>query len=316
MGMCIMKDLISVIMSTYNEKMEWLKASIESILNQTYSKIEFIIVLDNPDNTMIKRVVSDYANRDERIIVVENDKNIGLTNSLNKALEYCKGEYIARMDADDISDNNRLEKQLLYLKKYNYDLIGSKIRSIDESGNVIQKSSNHPVSNNIINSILKYDNCIPHPTWFVKREVYTDLNGYRNLHTCEDYDFLLRCSQKYRIGNCNDVTLTYRLNSISISRSNALRQLLSAKYLQKNYKNIDLINQSEIDKYVNKRTTQNKVENFDKTQLYFKEALVYKEEGEFFKMVLNLIIALKTSKYFLERCKNMLFIRTIRLVKR
>lgn len=316
MGMCIMKDLISVIMSTYNEKMDWLKASIESILNQTYSKIEFIIVLDNPDNTMIKSVVSDYANRDERIIVVENEKNIGLTNSLNKALAYCNGEYIARMDADDISDHTRLYKQLVYLKKYNYDLIGSKVRIIDESGNVLQKSSNHPVSNTFINSILKYDNCVPHPTWLVKREVYTDLNGYRNLHTCEDYDFLLRCSQKYRIGNCNDVTLTYRLNSSSISRSNALKQFLSAKYLQKNYKNIHLINQSEIDKYVNKRTTRNTEENFDKAQIYFKEALVYKEQGELFKMVLNLILALKISKYFLVRCKNMLSIRTIILLKR
>ncbi|WP_423799415.1 glycosyltransferase family 2 protein [Neobacillus sp. SAB-20_R2A] len=311
-----MKELISVIMSTYNEKEEWLKGSIESILNQTHSHLEFVIVLDNPNNLLIKRVVFEYAKKDERIIVIENDKNIGLTNSLNKALEYCNGEYIARMDADDVSDHHRLENQLYYLKQYNLDLVGSKIRRIDDIGSIIQESSNHPVSHHIINRVLKYDNCIPHPTWLVKKEVYVNLNGYRNLHTCEDYDFLLRCKKKFRIGNCHNVTLSYRLNPISISRSNALKQLLSANFLQKNFKNIELITQSKIDQYINKKTNIKAMENFDKAQIYFKKALICKEKNQLFKMVLNLIFAFTTSKYFFIKCKNMLAIRMIKLIER
>ena len=81
-----MSELISVIMSTYNEKAEWIRKSVESILNQTYSNIEFVIVLDNPNNEMIQEVLREYEALDTRVRLVYNENNIGLVKSLNKAL--------------------------------------------------------------------------------------------------------------------------------------------------------------------------------------------------------------------------------------
>ena len=106
--------LVSVIMSNYNTPEEYLRESIESILNQTYSHIEFIIVDDcSTDNSL--NVIKSY--KDDRIVLIENTENLGLTKSLNKALKQAKGEFVARMDADDISLPTRFEKQVAFLKQ-------------------------------------------------------------------------------------------------------------------------------------------------------------------------------------------------------
>ncbi len=110
-----MEDLISVIMSTYNESVSELRESIESVLKQTYSNIEFIIVIDNPNNEELSAFI--YSFDDPRIRVIKNDRNIGLVNSLNKAICQSKGKYLARMDADDICEANRLKLQKDYLEK-------------------------------------------------------------------------------------------------------------------------------------------------------------------------------------------------------
>ena len=106
------KDLISVVMSNYNTDELYLRASIESILNQTYKNFEFIIVDDcSSDNSV--SVIESYD--DKRIKLIKNPKNMGLTKSLNIAIKAAKGEFIARMDADDISLPQRFEKQVEFL---------------------------------------------------------------------------------------------------------------------------------------------------------------------------------------------------------
>lgn len=92
---------ISVIMSAYNESFDELSRSIDSIINQTYKNIEFIIVSDNPENKEIKKAVQ-VAN-DQRIKYLENKENVGLVQSLNRAISEATGSIITRMDADDIS---------------------------------------------------------------------------------------------------------------------------------------------------------------------------------------------------------------------
>ena len=100
-----MRELISVIMSVYNETNIDLLLSINSILNQTYENLEFIIVDDNPDNKRIKEVLDQQT--DPRIKIIYNKANMGLVFSLNEALKHVNGEFVARMDADDISLQNR-----------------------------------------------------------------------------------------------------------------------------------------------------------------------------------------------------------------
>ena len=111
----MMNNEISVIMSCYNETEKELSESINSILSQTFKNIEFIIVDDNPTNTTLKNLLIKYGN-DKRVKLVFNDTNLGLAQSLNKAIDISTGEYIARMDADDIALPTRFEAQLEFLE--------------------------------------------------------------------------------------------------------------------------------------------------------------------------------------------------------
>ena len=113
--MKLVPGLISVIMSNYNTPEEYLREAIESILNQTYKNFEFIIIDDcSTDNSL--EIIKSY--NDERIVLIENEENIGLTKSINKGLAVAKGEYIARMDADDVSLPQRFEKQINYMNDH------------------------------------------------------------------------------------------------------------------------------------------------------------------------------------------------------
>ena len=100
--------LISIVMAVYNEKETELRQSIESILKQSYQNFEFIIVLDNPDNQALAAVLNEYAKEEPRIVLISNEHNLGLAPSLNRGLKASRGDYIARMDADDIAVPERL----------------------------------------------------------------------------------------------------------------------------------------------------------------------------------------------------------------
>ncbi|WP_455387248.1 glycosyltransferase [Lactiplantibacillus pentosus] len=100
---------ISVVMSVYNERPEQVQQAISSILRQTYLPTEFIIVLDDPNQSDLKALLQDYDHQTDIIKLVLNRENIGLAASLNKAIELASNELIARMDADDISEPRRLE---------------------------------------------------------------------------------------------------------------------------------------------------------------------------------------------------------------
>lgn len=235
-------------MSIYKEPEKYLRKSIESILNQSFSDLEYIVIVDNPEYDLGIELVKEYAKNDKRLQYHINQQNIGLTASLNRALQYVTGQYVARMDADDIAEPDRLKLQMEYLNKHKLGLVGSSVRRISESGSVVMELTNQSYSPQIISKLLHFDNCVPHPTWLVKRSVYEKLGGYREIKACEDYDFLLRAvKNKIEIGICDKITLNYRINTSGISRSNSLRQLLTADYLQKNFSRIDYITQSEID---------------------------------------------------------------------
>ena len=161
--------MISIIMSTYKEEESLLRQSIESILNQTYCDFEYIIILDDPENEVHKRIIEEYVLGDSRIQFYINEKNMGLTHSLNRGIDLAKGEYIARMDADDISLVDRLERQLEYLEKNHYDLIGGITEMINEDGTMLYSIKKIPTNPKKISKCLKYGQCIAHPTWLGKR---------------------------------------------------------------------------------------------------------------------------------------------------
>ena len=255
-------EKISVIMSVYNENEEELKESIESILGQTYKKFEFIIIIDNP----VEKWRIDYIKKykDERIKLIVNDENIGLPKSLNKGLEYATGEYIARMDADDISMPMRFEKQIEFLKKKGYDLCGSNIA--DFANEKILKKKFYPENVEDIRKMLFIKNCVPHSTFFGKKEVFLKLNGYTNIFSCEDYDFLLRAvNNNIKIGNVQEILLKYRIRPQGICISNSGKQELISIYIRKFYrKNKDLIVSEEmIENFIDSKEFKKKIKNYN-----------------------------------------------------
>lgn len=260
-------EVVSVLMSVYMEPENYIKKAVESILKQTYSNIEFIIILDNPDNKKAIDYLRNVEKKDERIKFLINKDNMGLPKSLNKGLKIAKGKYIARMDADDISKKNRIEKELEYLKKNNLDLVSALCIKMDQNDNIIKEQRIEKISGNDIYRILRHSNCMAHPLWLGKKEIFDELKGYRNILSCEDYDFLLRAMKNdKKLGVVPEVLLKYRINSEGISLSNEYRQKLMSYYLAKNYKN-DKSDMMSIDRFIKKHITLEKQKKYSEAKL-------------------------------------------------
>lgn len=227
-------ELVSVLMSVYKEPINYIQESINSIVKQTYLNLEIIVIIDNPDNREAINFLEEVSKKDKRIKIFRNEKNEGLVYSLNKGISLCSGKYIARMDADDISDLSRIDKQLKFLKNGNCDLVSSNFILFN---NISKEEVCFPKDNNECIRSLRHKNCMPHPVWFGKKDVFVSLGGYREIESCEDYDFLIRAAlKKYRLGNVQEFLLEYRYNEESISRKNVVKQNVNFRYLMSNYR--------------------------------------------------------------------------------
>lgn len=255
--------LISVLMSTYNETTKELDESINSILHQTYSNLEFLIINDNPNNYELEKTLKSY--KDCRIKIIHNEKNFGLVKSLNRGLKFCNGQYVARMDADDISCPSRIQDELLYLQNNHLDMVGSYIKTIDENGKTINPLMRFPKNHNQIVRFMRWGSCICHPTWLLKREICLELHGYRKTAHCEDYDFILRAiAHGYKVGNVPKVELSYRIRQSGISKSHEAEQFLLRDYLAKNMKQIDLITEENITEFLNSEKFRRRLEQLSR----------------------------------------------------
>ena len=294
--------MISVIMSTYKEDERLLRESIESILNQTYRDFEYIIILDYPDNDVHKSVIEEYALKDDRIHFYINEKNMGLTDSLNRGLSLCHGEYIARMDADDISLPDRLERQMKYLEKNHYDLIGGITEMINENGSLLYSIKSVPTDPKKINKALRYSQCIAHPTWLGKKEVFEKNAGYRHMPLCEDYDFTLRAVLNgFVISNLNDAVLKYRMTSNSISRSNLFEQYLYMSYITNEYKNNRIASVDKAYAYVQQHLNEKDSDKYLKANVIFNRMLQEMSDKQFLSFIKDGFCLLFSSKYYLNK---------------
>ncbi len=232
-----MKKKISIIMSCYNESEQELYDSINSILCQTYKNIELIIVNDNPTNQNLKKFLSHYS-KDKRIKLINNEKNLGLAQSLNKAIKIAIGEYIARMDADDVSLPNRLEKQVAYLEAHDdCSMVATNRNDIDENSQIIQKNAAIIVSDKLLRRITRFGSIITHPSIMIRANILKEVGCYRSFPAAQDYDLWLRMlSARKRIHILPDVLLNYRIRQSSITKSNPSKQYLCKYYAQILYK--------------------------------------------------------------------------------
>ena len=182
---------ISVIMSVYNGE-RYLRQAIESILNQTLPDFEFIIVNDASTDSS-NQIMQSY--NDGRIRIINNESNIGLTRSLNKAIEQAKGELIARQDADDISLPNRLKEQFRFFEQHpDTVLLGSSIYIIDGDGKRRGKRvlKDYPGRNEF------QGNWFAHGSAMFRRDIIRGMGGYNELFRySQDYELWLRIAKKY-----------------------------------------------------------------------------------------------------------------------
>ncbi|TPR24949.1 glycosyltransferase family 2 protein [Apilactobacillus timberlakei] len=208
--------MISVIMSTHNRGQK-ISRSIESILNQTYKNFEFIICDDYSDDNTYE-ILESFAKKDKRIILLKNNKNLGLQKSLNRCLKISKGDFIARMDDDDYSKENRLEVELKYLRyNSNVSFVGSNIY-FHSNNKGIYGSKIYPEFPS--NKDLIKECQFSHPTILIYSSVIKGVNGYsedEKYYRVEDYELWLRLySLGYRGMNIQNKLLIYTKDFNSI----------------------------------------------------------------------------------------------------
>lgn len=192
------EKLISVLMSVFNNEIT-LEKSISSILNQSYTNFEFLIIDDFSTDSSVE-IIKKYEKQDSRIKLFFNKENIGLTKSLNILIQKSKGDFIARQDGDDISKLNRFDKQIYSFKKNNIEFCVSRAE-IHQTGYKIPNWSFYVPKKILIN----YKNPFIHGTLMIKKETILKIYGYdENFYYSQDYKLfkdLLSLNVKYKYLN-------------------------------------------------------------------------------------------------------------------
>ena len=211
--------MISVIMPVYNS-VKYLSESIESVLNQTFSDFEFIIVNDGSTDST-KDILEKYSRLDARISIIEQ-QNMGIVASLNNAICRAKGQYIARMDSDDISHRNRLQLQFQYIDENKLDVIGSHYYEIDENGELLGLRL-VPILMEIIDICLFTSVPFAHPSVMIRRKFLEDHHiqyGKDGYHFAEDLALWMKMHELgAKFGNLNEIVFSYRVLNNSLSRT-------------------------------------------------------------------------------------------------
>lgn len=185
------KIKISVIMSVFNGE-RYLRESVRSILDQSFKNFEFIIVNDGSIDKS-GEILSDLAAGDSRIKIITNVTNIGLTKSLNKAINIAGGEYIARQDSDDISLLQRLEKQVVFLEGHpEIKILGTCGYAVNNDRKILRKENLPLSSKKIKKSVIKRNPFI-HTSVMIKKEIIDKIGGYNeDFKVIQDYELWFR----------------------------------------------------------------------------------------------------------------------------
>ncbi|MEN6462808.1 MAG: glycosyltransferase family 2 protein [Syntrophomonas sp.] len=211
--------LVTILMAVYNGE-AYLGEAIESMLRQTFNSFEFIIIDDaSTDNS--RRLAESY--RDPRIRIVGNPHNLRLAGSLNRGMSLARGQYIARMDADDVSLPYRLEKQVAFMESHkDIGLSGSWLQCFGDKDQIWDYS----LTPGMINSHMLFQNQLGHSTIIMRRELMIKNHLFYNLKFCEaeDYELWIRCSEHFQLANLPEVLLLYRWHNNQASQTRLAEQ--------------------------------------------------------------------------------------------
>lgn len=214
---------LSIVMAVYNGE-RYLQEAIDSMLAQTFTDFEFVIVNDGS----VDGTAELLDNQDDgRVVVINRRNNLGLAASLNEGIERAKNEYIARMDADDVSLPDRLEIQVRYLEANpEVGLCGTWATIVDRAGRATGRVIAPPLDNRAIRSKFIYHNTFVHPTVVFRKEVVTSA-GYYNPYFkyAQDYELWSRVVPRCQAANVGKKLLCYRESgqSMTAQKGRAMR---------------------------------------------------------------------------------------------
>lgn len=223
---------ITVLMPVYNSE-KYLREAIDSILNQTFNDFELLIINDaSTDNS--KNIILSY--KDQRIRYYENNKNLGVAKTLNRGLRLACGDYIARMDADDISVPFRLKRQIDFMDR-NPEIVvcGGWVRAFKETDSAVWCT---PADYETIKSTMLFHSAIYHPTVMTRAKVLKrhELFYSSTFDGSEDYEFWVRIADHFKIVNLQEVLLRHRIHSNhrdnSVRDGNSLKQSDIVRHMQ------------------------------------------------------------------------------------
>lgn len=208
---------VSVLMPVYNGE-KYLQESIDSILKQTYSDFELIIIDDgSTDNS--SKIIRMNSDRDKRIVYLRNEKNSGICITLNRGLEVARGEYIVRMDCDDIAETNRIMKQVAFMDTHpEYGMAGSKIRIFGEGTTPYIFDFDEDWRMCLANMI--FATCSAHPAVIIRNKVIKEHNLYYDdrFRGIEDFYMWWQLAKFSKITNLQECLLNYRIHKNQITQ--------------------------------------------------------------------------------------------------
>lgn len=283
------EPLVSCVISTYN-RYEFIKESVESILNQTYKNIEIIIVLEKCENqdkieSILKKI------KDTRIKIIKNSERIGFAKSLNIGIDLANGKYIARMDDDDISLPERFKKQVEFLETHNeYGIIGTKAKFFGKYNNIIPIDTDSERLK--INTLFRTP--FIHPTVMMRKSLLDKYNlRYNSNYFTEDYELWSRAIAHFPITNLDEILLLYRSGADNLTNGDNENKIHNShkmvmknqfeNYLHMNITNNELeVIQGRISVFDNcynfYETVELKNELYKKIIKYNKKSLFYDNE--------------------------------------
>ncbi len=229
--------MVTVLMSVRNGE-PYIKEAITSVLNQTYGNYNFLI-LDNASIDNSRSIIKEF--KDSRIKLVELPEDIGQSKALNKGLEMINTKYVARMDADDVSLNERIEKQVQYLENHpDVGVLGTHVKMITNEPSLTLPIRRRPLTNNENNWRLLYSTTLMHSSVMFRHKLYKDYGGYDdNCAPAEDYELWSRYSKHTQVNQLKKILVLIRKHNLRTSIKNITKQKRMAEIIRKiNLKNL------------------------------------------------------------------------------
>ncbi len=236
----------SVLMSVYaKDNPQWLREAVESVVNQTFKPAQIVLVVDGPVGTDIEKIISDYGkNSAFDFDVLKLPHNSGLGIALQKGLEICKYQLIARMDSDDISIFNRFELQLKeFWKNPNLSILSGYIQEIDCITKEKLTVKKVPLSDTDIKKYIKIRSPFNHPCVMFKKDTVLKAGNYQPFHFLEDYYLWIRMvKNNFEMKNLSEILLEMRVAPNLYARRGGYEYFKSNKALSREMLNLNIIN--------------------------------------------------------------------------